>query len=99
MKPTTRTYSTVAFLSYCDHEKPSLKIEGSLPKKYTNIIIKDYTFGKVVEPAGFDEAGAPYFSDEFYQKLRKEYDKIVKYDKERARNLFRFDVQFVNCEI
>lgn len=99
MKPTTCTYSTAAFLSCCDHEKPTLEIKGDLPKKYTNIIITNYTFGKVVEPAGFDEAGAPYFSDEFYQKLRTEYDKVVKFDKEYARNLFWFNVRFVNCEI
>lgn len=95
MKQTT--YSTVAFLSTCNHEKPTLEIEGTIPSKYAEIIIKDYTFGKVVVPEGFDEAGLPYFSDEFYQKLRMEYDDIVRYDRERARNLFWFDVQFVNC--
>mgnify|MGYP005804671869 CR=1 FL=1 len=95
MKQTT--YSTVAFLSPCNHQKPSLEIKGTIPTKYTEMIITDYTFGEIVVPEGFDEAGLPYFSDEFYQKLRTEYDDIVKYDKERARNLFWFNVSFVNC--
>lgn len=97
MKQTT--YSTVAFLSRCRHEKPTLEIKGTIPIKYTKLIITDYTFGEVVTPIGFDEAGLPYFSDEFYQKRKKEYDTIVKYDKERARNLFWFNVKFVNCSM
>jgi len=90
----TTTYHTVAYLSNCSHEHPTLEFREKMPSKYTNITITDYTFGEVVVPAGFDENGAPYFSDEFYQKLRKEYDEIVKFDKERARNLFWFDVKF-----
>ncbi len=90
----TTIYSTVAYLSNCNHEHPTLEFRGKVPSKYTNITITDYTFGKVVVPAGFDENGAPYFSDEFYQKLQKEYEEIVKFDKERARNLFWFDVKF-----
>lgn len=97
MKQTT--YSTVAFLTCCSHERPTLEIKGTIPSKYTKIIITDYTFGKVVVPDGYDEAGLPYFSDEFYQNLRMEYDEIVKYDKERARNLFWFDVKFENCNM
>lgn len=86
-------YSTVAFLSNYSHEHPTLEFCKPLPK-YDNIIIKDYTFGNIVTPAGFDEDGAPYFSDEFYQELLNEYDKVIKFDKERARNLFWFDVTF-----
>lgn len=85
--------STVAFLSTCNHEHPTLEIKCEIPE-YTNITITDYTFGKVVIPEGFDKDGNPYFSDEFYQEILKEYDQIRKFDKERARNLFWFDVKF-----
>lgn len=89
--------STVAFLSNCNHEHPTLEFQKPIPK-YNNIIIKDYTFRNIVTPTGFDEDGAPYFSDEFYQKLRNEYDRVIKFDKERARNLFWFDVTFeIKC--
>ena len=93
MKQTT--CNTVAFLSHCNHQKPSLEIKGTIPTKYAEMIITDWTFGNIVIPEGFDEAGLPYFSDEFYQNRKKEYDKIVKYDEERARNLFWFNIEFV----
>lgn len=90
-------YTTAAFLSNCNHEHPTLEFIIPLPK-YDNIIIKDYTFGNIVTPTGFDEDEAPYFSDEFYQELRNEYDRVIKFDKEKARNLFWFDVTFeIKC--
>lgn len=94
----TTTYSTSAHLSYYNYELPTLNIEGRIPSKYTEIIITRYDSDEVVELAGLHEDGKPYFSDEFYQELRKKYDEVVKYDKERARNLFWFDVKYVNCE-
>lgn len=87
------TFCTCAFLSNCNHEHPTLEIKEAIPK-YTKITITTYTFGELVTPAGFDKDGNPYFSDEFYQNLRNEYDEIIKYDKERARNLFWFDIAF-----
>lgn len=85
-------FGTVAYLSNT-HKNPTLEIDCKIPE-YTNMIIKEYTSGKVVIPAGLDDKGRPYFSDEFYQNLREEYDRVIKYDKERARNLFWFDVTF-----
>ncbi len=84
-------YTTAAFLSNCNHEHPTLEFIKPLPK-YNNIKIKDYTFGNIVTPTGFDEDGTPYFSDEFYQELQNEYDRVIKFDRERARNIFWFDV-------
>lgn len=99
MNQTACTYSTEAFLSDCNNEKPILQIKGKIPTNYTHIIITDYTLGKVILPAGFDENGVPYFSDEFYRKLRTEYDEIIKIDKEWARKLFWFNVRFENCKM
>lgn len=89
-------YSCV-LLSCCNHKNPTLEIKGAIPNKYERVIITDL-FDNVLTHAGFDD-GMPYFSDEFYQGLRTEYEKIITYDKERARNLFWFTVQFVNCNI
>ena len=88
------TFSTVAFLSYSGHAHPTLEIKGEIPKEYSKITIKGYTFGNIVEPDGFDDEGRPYFSDEFYQKLGDKYNEVIKFDKERARNLFWFDVRY-----
>lgn len=95
MNQTASTYSTVAFLSKCNN-KPSLQIKGKIPNNYTHIIITDFTFGNVILPAGFDEYGIPYISDKLYQKLKEEYDEMVKYDKEFAKKLFWFNVRFEN---
>lgn len=76
--------------------KHLLEINGKIPINYSKIVIKAYNSDEVVTPAGFDEDKVPYFSDEFYQNLIKKHDKIIKYDKDLARNTFWFEVIFEN---
>ncbi len=91
----TIVYCTVAFLT-CYGNTPKLEIKGEIPKKYSKVIVKDYTTGKVIEPDGFDEAVLPYFSDKFYQKRMEKREKFIKFDKESAGNLFWFLVDFLD---
>lgn len=65
------TYCTVEFLNYCAQRLTLECQEETLPKEYSKIVITDYTYGTVVTPEGIDEAGRPYFSEEFYQKRKK----------------------------
>ena len=84
-------YGTRAFLCCCGHDRPTFEIKGELPKNYCQIIIKD-CFGQAVIPSGFNQDGAPYCSDKFYQKLKELFNLIEPVDPEQAKNLFWFDV-------
>lgn len=92
------TFHTSAFLSNFNCEYPTLELKGNIPKEYTQIVVSYYDSDEVVIPDGFDEKGRPYFSHEFYEKIKKEFDRVVKFDKERARNLWWFDVTFKNAK-
>ncbi len=89
------TFSTSAFLSPLNKEHPTLEIPLSeIPAKYDRITVTAFNDGTVVIPEGIDDEGRPYFSDKFYQERLKKHKEVAKYDKEAARNLLWFNVEY-----
>lgn len=86
-------YQTVGFLLFPDQfGKCRLRFMNEIPTGYKKITVWNYVYHDDIILFESDQDGL-YVFDEFYQELKKEYERGFKFYPERCEELFWFIVE------